>query len=113
MKQNTFRRLFLKQTLVILAEKDAYVEKCCYGYCIQLLQAVSSALNFSYSLYLSPDGKFGNYRIVRFFFLYTTLPVLIYFCFVVVDFSCSQVSSENDNFMVKLMPSTLTFVKSW
>ncbi|XP_063711164.1 glutamate receptor ionotropic, NMDA 1-like isoform X2 [Symsagittifera roscoffensis] len=45
------------------AEKDAYVEKCCYGYCIQLLQAVSSALNFSYSLYLSPDGKFGNYRI--------------------------------------------------
>ncbi|XP_075254270.1 glutamate receptor ionotropic, NMDA 1-like isoform X2 [Convolutriloba macropyga] len=44
-------------------EKDVYVDKCCYGYCIQLLQSVSSALNFSYTLHLQREGKFGHYKI--------------------------------------------------
>ncbi|KAL5274466.1 GRIN1 family protein [Megaselia abdita] len=34
---------------------------CCKGYCIQLLEALSHRINFTYDLSLSPDGQFGHY----------------------------------------------------
>ncbi|CAK9809869.1 Glutamate [NMDA] receptor subunit 1 [Anthophora plagiata] len=36
---------------------------CCKGYCIDLLKELSKAINFTYSLALSPDGQFGSYMI--------------------------------------------------
>ncbi|XP_075243504.1 glutamate receptor ionotropic, NMDA 1-like isoform X2 [Convolutriloba macropyga] len=33
---------------------------CCSGYCIDLLDKLSNALNFTYELHISKDGTFGN-----------------------------------------------------
>lgn len=36
-------------------------EYCCRGYCIDLLTALASRINFTFDLALSPDGQFGHY----------------------------------------------------
>ena len=37
---------------------------CCSGYCIDLLDKLSNALNFTYELHISKDGTFGNAKSV-------------------------------------------------
>ncbi|XP_043246507.1 glutamate [NMDA] receptor subunit 1-like isoform X1 [Amphibalanus amphitrite] len=37
------------------------VEFCCWGYCIDLLNKLSERVNFTFDLFLSPDGEFGDY----------------------------------------------------
>uniref|UniRef100_A0A336MEH8 Glutamate [NMDA] receptor subunit 1 n=1 Tax=Culicoides sonorensis TaxID=179676 RepID=A0A336MEH8_CULSO len=34
---------------------------CCKGYCMDLLKALATRINFTYDLALSPDGQFGHY----------------------------------------------------
>jgi ionotropic glutamate receptor NMDA 1 len=34
---------------------------CCRGYCIDLLKKLSSTMNFTSELALSPDGQFGSF----------------------------------------------------
>lgn len=34
---------------------------CCKGYCIDLLKALATRINFTFDLALSPDGQFGHY----------------------------------------------------
>ncbi|XP_012278038.1 glutamate [NMDA] receptor subunit 1 [Orussus abietinus] len=36
---------------------------CCKGYCVDLLKELSTVINFTYNLALSPDGQFGSYTI--------------------------------------------------
>lgn len=36
---------------------------CCKGFCMDLLRELSSKINFTYNLTLSPDGQFGSYII--------------------------------------------------
>lgn len=38
-------------------------ENCCRGYCIDLLNALSHRINFTFDLALSPDGQFGHYTL--------------------------------------------------
>ncbi|CAG4966150.1 unnamed protein product [Parnassius apollo] len=45
------------------ASEDTDQMFCCKGFCIDLLRYLSKAINFTYSLALSPDGQFGNYII--------------------------------------------------
>ncbi|CAH0596356.1 unnamed protein product [Chrysodeixis includens] len=45
------------------ASEDTDQLYCCKGFCMDLLKHLSKAINFTYSLALSPDGQFGNYII--------------------------------------------------
>ncbi|XP_068211922.1 glutamate [NMDA] receptor subunit 1-like [Palaemon carinicauda] len=36
---------------------------CCWGYCIDLLQTLSTRNNFTFELELSPDGNYGEYAV--------------------------------------------------
>ncbi|XP_037070917.1 glutamate [NMDA] receptor subunit 1-like isoform X2 [Pollicipes pollicipes] len=38
------------------------VEFCCWGYCIDLLNKLSERVNFTFDLFLSPDGEFGTFE---------------------------------------------------
>lgn len=38
-------------------------EFCCRGYCLDLLTALASRINFTFDLALSPDGQFGHYNL--------------------------------------------------
>ncbi|XP_014091080.1 glutamate [NMDA] receptor subunit 1 [Bactrocera oleae] len=38
-------------------------ENCCRGYCIDLLNALSHRINFTFDLALSPDGQFGHFTL--------------------------------------------------
>jgi hypothetical protein len=35
-------------------------QNCCYGFCIELVNILSQVLNFTYEVYLVPDGLFGD-----------------------------------------------------
>ncbi|XP_069820417.1 glutamate receptor ionotropic, NMDA 3A [Dendropsophus ebraccatus] len=37
-------------------------KKCCYGYCIDLLEKLSEDLNFDFDLYIVGDGKYGAWK---------------------------------------------------
>ncbi|XP_043909948.1 glutamate receptor ionotropic, NMDA 3B [Protopterus annectens] len=37
-------------------------KKCCYGYCIDLLEKLSEDLNFEFELYIVGDGKYGGWK---------------------------------------------------
>jgi glutamate receptor ionotropic, NMDA 1 len=55
----SFFSLFPFSFRLTFTEKDF----CCRGYCIDLLKALSSRINFTYDLALSPDGQFGHYML--------------------------------------------------
>ncbi|CAH2293694.1 glutamate receptor ionotropic, NMDA 3A, partial [Pelobates cultripes] len=37
-------------------------KKCCYGYCIDLLEKLSEDMNFDFDLYIVGDGKYGAWK---------------------------------------------------
>ncbi|KAM4709907.1 glutamate receptor ionotropic, NMDA 3A [Discoglossus pictus] len=37
-------------------------KKCCYGYCIDLLEKLSEDMNFDFDLYVVGDGKYGAWK---------------------------------------------------
>ena len=45
--------------LICVSTED--VEFCCWGYCIDLLNKLSERVNFTFDLFLSPDGEFGDF----------------------------------------------------
>ncbi|KAI8437578.1 hypothetical protein MSG28_011864 [Choristoneura fumiferana] len=45
------------------ASDDTDQMYCCKGFCMDLLKHLSTWINFTYSLALSPDGQFGHYVI--------------------------------------------------
>lgn len=42
------------------ASVDAQLKKCCYGYCIDLLEKLAEDLGFTFDLYIVGDGKYGG-----------------------------------------------------
>lgn len=38
------------------------LKKCCYGYCIDLLEKLAEDLGFDFDLYIVGDGKYGAYK---------------------------------------------------
>lgn len=52
-----------KKTASIIKKKTLENQFCCRGYCIDLLKALSTSINFTYDLALSPDGQFGHYML--------------------------------------------------
>lgn len=38
------------------------LKKCCYGYCIDLLEKLSEDVGFDFDLYIVGDGKYGAYK---------------------------------------------------
>ncbi|XP_041826559.1 glutamate receptor ionotropic, NMDA 3A [Melanotaenia boesemani] len=38
------------------------LKKCCYGYCIDLLEKLAEDLGFSFDLYIVGDGKYGGFK---------------------------------------------------
>lgn len=37
-------------------------KKCCYGYCIDLLEKLAEDMGFSFDLYIVGDGKYGAFK---------------------------------------------------
>nr|XP_033774585.1 glutamate receptor ionotropic, NMDA 3A [Geotrypetes seraphini] len=37
-------------------------KKCCYGYCIDLLEKLAEDMNFNFDLYIVGDGKYGAFK---------------------------------------------------
>uniref|UniRef100_A0A3B4VA35 Glutamate receptor n=1 Tax=Seriola dumerili TaxID=41447 RepID=A0A3B4VA35_SERDU len=38
------------------------LKKCCYGYCIDLLEKLGEDMGFTYDLYIVGDGKYGGFK---------------------------------------------------
>ncbi|KAK1800584.1 hypothetical protein P4O66_005791 [Electrophorus voltai] len=38
------------------------LKKCCYGYCIDLLEKLAEDMGFNFNLYIVGDGKYGAYK---------------------------------------------------
>uniref|UniRef100_A0A3B3DY18 Glutamate receptor n=1 Tax=Oryzias melastigma TaxID=30732 RepID=A0A3B3DY18_ORYME len=39
-----------------------HLKKCCYGYCIDLLEKLGEDMGFTYDLYIVGDGKYGGFK---------------------------------------------------
>ena len=38
------------------------LKKCCYGYCVDLLEKLAEDMGFSFDLYIVGDGKYGGFK---------------------------------------------------
>lgn len=55
---NLFRALEQKNSSVLPSE----MVKCCYGYCIDLLEKLAEDMQFDFELYIVGDGKYGAWK---------------------------------------------------
>ncbi|XP_035269990.1 glutamate receptor ionotropic, NMDA 3B [Anguilla anguilla] len=55
-------RLFREVSLGNLTFLPPDFSKCCYGYCIDLLEKLSEDLHFEFDLYIVGDGKYGAWK---------------------------------------------------
>lgn len=50
----------LEQTNISSLPTD--IRKCCYGYCIDLLEKLAEDMHFEFDLYIVGDGKYGTWK---------------------------------------------------
>nr|XP_015832022.2 glutamate receptor ionotropic, NMDA 3A [Nothobranchius furzeri] len=41
---------------------STHLKKCCYGYCIDLLEKLAEDIGFTFDLYIVGDGKYGGFK---------------------------------------------------
>ncbi|KAM7387849.1 hypothetical protein PAMP_024061 [Pampus punctatissimus] len=62
---DTLERLFHEVAVGNGSYLPAEYSKCCYGYCIDLLEKLAEDLGFEFDLYIVGDGKYGAWKAGR------------------------------------------------
>lgn len=59
---DTLEKIFMEVAGGNSSSLPAEHNKCCYGYCIDLLEKLAEDLGFEYDLYIVGDGKYGAWK---------------------------------------------------